>query len=120
MKLNKVFICLCLLISFFLTACSSPRGLNHKASRPIAVVYEEEQSQELQIFAKTIATSNNNLISLTNTPFGNSVNIKLEHFYTNALGQKCRKAKVLNNNKTEEFAVCLGTNNVWRYISSLN
>ena len=107
--------------SLVLGACSSPRGLNHKATRPIADISYETQSEEVQAFAKEIALAPDfTTIHMAYTPFGSNLDVEVGQNYINGLSQKCRKARVEGSYNMQDFAVCEDSDGIWRYIPSLS
>ncbi len=112
---------LLLLATVFVTGCSTPRGLQHRSHRPIAKVNLVNQSQDVAKFAQLVSSM---MVDSTEvfefTPFGSNVNVKAGYFYTNALSQKCRKARFEGSNISQDFAVCLDAQDKWYYVQPLN
>lgn len=103
------------------TACSStPRGLAHKATRPIAQYAPVQQDLAVQQFALEVSQmAEGQVMTFTQTPLGYGVKVTAQPEYVSALGEKCRKARAAVNGQSQLFTVCLQSDNTWRYIEPL-
>lgn len=104
-----------------LSACSStPRGLAHKASRPVAEVNYVAQAAPIAAFATAVAAlpvGSSERFAMS--PLGNDVMITGGEFYVSALGDDCRKAEVITGSQRLLFTVCHVSDGTWRYIAPL-
>lgn len=104
-----------------IAACSTPRGLQHKASRPVAQISAVKQSAQVAQFAKNVSMMSVGSSDIFEfSPVGNAMTVNALNFYTNALNQKCRKAVFETSATVQEFAVCTDDSITWYYIPSLN
>lgn len=103
------------------TACSStPRGLTHKATRPVANYAPIQQDLAVQQFAIEVSQmADGQVMTFTQTPFGYGVQVTAQPAYVSALGEKCRKARAVVNGQSQLFTVCLQSDNTWRYVEPL-
>ena len=103
------------------TACSStPRGLAHKATRPIAEYAPMQQDLAVQQFALEVSQmADGQIMTFTQTPLGYGVQVTAQSEYVSALGEKCRKARAAVNGQSQLFTVCLQSDNTWRYVEPL-
>lgn len=104
-----------------LSACSStPRGLAHKASRPVAEVNYVAQAAPIAAFATAVAALPvGSSERFTMSPLGNDVWVTGGEFYVSALGDDCRKAEVTTGSQRMLFTVCHVSDGTWRYIAPL-
>lgn len=131
MKLNVSFkgvlSAAALISAVLLTACSSaPRGLAHKAYRPAAEPVLTVQDLQTAAFASQVASMRaGSELEYAQSPLGSSMRVRALNFYTNGLGEQCRKAEGLMQNYNSsnalplEFAVCRQTDGSWRYVKPL-
>lgn len=120
--LRKILVGLGLMVAAMtLSACSStPRGLAHKASRPVAEVNYVAQSAPIAAFATAVAAlpvGSSERFAMS--PLGNDVMITGGEFYVSALGNDCRKAEVTTGSQRLLFTVCHVPDGTWRYIAPL-
>lgn len=103
------------------TACSStPRGLAHKATRPIAEYAPVQQDLAVQQFALEVSQmADGQIMTFAQTPLGYGVQVTAQPAYVSALGEKCRKARAVVHGQSQLFTVCLQTDNTWRYVEPL-
>lgn len=104
-----------------LSACSStPRGLAHKASRPVAEVNYVAQAAPIAAFATAVAALPvGSSERFPMSPLGNDVWVTGGEFYVSALGDDCRKAEVTTGSQRMLFTVCHVSDGTWRYIAPL-
>lgn len=96
-----------LLAAAMLSACTAPRGLAHRATRPVPVIDEEPRSAAEQQFVDAfIAMPVNWQGTMSGTPFGDEVSISADSFYVSGLGQKCRRGFLQDGYQAFQFAVC--------------
>ena len=113
---------LTLLGTVLLTAgCSStPRGLAHKANRPIADAPLIVQSLEVQTFAREVsALSVGERAFFASSPLGYNLEVTGRPFYDNALGEHCRTVQASLGHGSKIFAVCQQSDGSWRYVAPL-
>lgn len=120
--LSKVLVGVSLMVAAVtLSACSStPRGLAHKASRPVAEVSYKAQDAMVASFATSVAAlpvGSSERFDLS--PLGNGVWVTGGEFYVSALGDDCRKAEVTTGSQRLLFTVCHVSDGTWRYIAPL-
>ncbi len=120
--LGKVLVGVGLMVAAVtLSACSStPRGLAHKASRPVAEVGYKSQDAMVASFATSVAAlpvGSSERFDLS--PLGNGVWVTGGEFYVSALGDDCRKAEVTTGSQRLLFTVCHVSDGTWRYIAPL-
>lgn len=110
-----------ILAAVTLSACSStPRGLAHKASRPVAEVSYKAQDVLVASFATAVAALPvGSYERFDMSPLGNNVEVHAGEFYVSALGDDCRKAEVDTAGQRQLFTVCHVSDGTWRYIAPL-
>lgn len=120
--LQKAALTAMILSAFLLASCAAPRGLAHKASRPVAVVEQPVLSASEQKFISDFISKPMNWTgTMTDTPFGDEVSVNAGEFYVNGLDQKCRKGFVQEGFSTNQFAVCQNTgSDQYRVVEPLN
>lgn len=113
--------CSCVLAAVILAGCASaPRGLSHKAARPVADIAPAVQGAEIQAFAKGVSQLQTGLsVYFADSPLGSGMNITGQDFYENALGEHCRLALAASAGRGETFAVCRQSDGSWRYAEPL-
>lgn len=117
---SKLVLLSCLTIVTSITGCSAPRGLEHKASLPTP--YQEPAADEqTKQFALSVGEAmTDTQITLPWSPIGENVNIFSGTFYTNGLGERCKKAYYQVNNANIQFAVCQNAETkTWHYVKPL-
>lgn len=120
--LSRVLVSVGLMVAAVtLSACSStPRGLAHKASRPVAEVGYVAQAAPIAVFATAVAALPvGSSERFAKSPLGNDVMITGGEFYVSALGDDCRKAEVTTGSQRLLFTVCHVADGTWRYIAPL-
>lgn len=120
--LSKVLVSVGLMVvAVTFSACSStPRGLSHKASRPVAEVGYVAQAAPIAVFATEVAAlpvGSSERFAMS--PLGNDVWVTGGEFYVSALGDDCRKAEVTTGSQRLLFTVCHVADGTWRYIAPL-
>lgn len=118
----KTFMLACFTIAsaLILSACSAPRGLAHKASRPISDIVEAQRTPlEIQFVDNFVKQATNTQYFVEQSPLGNNLNIIVGDFYTNALSQNCRKGYYYQDNTQIQFAVCKGSDEQYRVVKPL-
>lgn len=120
-KLSALVLAVVVPSTMILTACSStPRGLDHKATRPVAQIEVEAQSSDVQLFAQQVsAMVVGESRVFAQSPIGDSVTVTALPFYTSGLGEECRKAQAQYSEMSSLFTVCKTENGTWRYIAPL-
>lgn len=103
------------------TGCSAPRGLQHKATRPVTENLDAPQDDVTAAFAATAGNLKVGQTVSVNLPEGGvgAVSVaKTDNAYKNALGETCRRVDVKRQGKTPtRAAVCLSKEGVWRYVA---
>lgn len=119
MNKRSVFFASAVVALSFLSGCSStPRGLQHQASKPV-VVADAAQSASDQAFAALAGSLELGTTSIISaTPLG-MASVTVVDQYMNALGETCRRVEVKNQNESLKGAVCLGADKTWRFIRAL-
>lgn len=120
-KLSALVLAVVVPSTMILTACSStPRGLDHKATRPVAQIEGEAQSSDVQLFAQQVsAMVVGDTKVFLQSPLGESITVTALPFYSNGLGEDCRKAQAQYSQTSTLFAVCKNSDGTWRYIAPL-
>ena len=96
-----------LLSAVLLPACTAPRGLAHRATRPVPVIDEEPQSESERQFTEAfVALPVSWEGTMSATPFGEDVIISAGSFYVSGLAQKCRRGYLQDGSQAFAFAVC--------------
>lgn len=96
-----------LLTAVLLTACAAPRGLAHRATRPVAVIDEGPRSEAERQFTEAFAAMPDGWQgTMSATPFGDDVSLSAGSFYVSGLGQKCRRGYLQDGYQAFQFAVC--------------
>lgn len=105
--------------ALMLSGCSStPRGLQHVPSDP-AVVQDPVQSAEARSFAAAAGSLEAGASAVIQpTPIG-TAQATVQSTYMNALGEQCKKILLKTQNAEAVCGVCLGKDNVWRYVPAL-
>lgn len=102
------------------TGCSAPRGLQHKATRPVTENLDAPQDDVTAAFAATAGKLKPGQTVSVNLPEGGmgAVSVaKTDNAYKNALGEACRWVDVKRQGKTPtRVAVCLTGAGVWRFV----
>ena len=102
-----------------LTGCAStPRGLQHEASRP-EIVADVPQSRTDLAFAETagkLAVGTTTVVP--STPIG-TASVTVGEEYMNALGETCRRVELKNPKETVKGSACLGADKIWRFVRPL-
>lgn len=108
-------------MALILAGCSAPRGLQHKASRPVTENLDAPQDDVTAAFAATAGNLKLGETLSVNLPEGGlgAVSVaKGDAGYKNALGETCRRVDVKRQGRTmTRAAVCLTTDGVWRYVA---
>lgn len=103
------------------TGCSAPRGLQHKATRPVTENLDAPQDAVTAAFAATVGNLKPGQTVSVNLPEGGvgAVSaVRIGAAYKNALGESCRRVDVKRQGKTStRAAVCLTKDGVWRYVA---
>ena len=101
--------------------CSAPRGLQHKATRPVTENLDAPQDDVTAAFAATAGNLKPGQTVSVNLPEGSvgAVSVaKTDNAYKNALGETCRRVDVKRQGKAPtRDAVCLTKEGVWRYVA---
>lgn len=106
---------ICTLITVSLMGCQAPRGLQHEVSAP-EIVVDAPQSAQIQQFAQTLADlPMGSTVLLGATPQGLVQVIKVRE-YMNALGEKCYRYTLKNEQTQKHAAVCRVNGEQWRYV----
>ena len=115
-----IFVCLVIASSLILSACSAPRGLAHKASRPILNIEEPQRTPlEVQFADNFVKQATNTQYFVAQSPLGDNLSILVGDFYTNGLSQNCRKGYFFQNNTQTQFTVCKGSDEQYRVVKPL-
>lgn len=116
----KSIVCLAVALSMVLIGCSAPRGLAHRASRPISNIEEAQRTPlEIQFADNFVKQTTNTQYFVAQSPLGDNLNILAGDFYTNGLAQNCRKGYFFKNNSQIQFAVCKGSDEQYRVVKPL-
>lgn len=120
-KLSALVLAVVVPSTMILTACSStPRGLDHKATRPVAQIEVEKQNAQVELFSQEVsAMVVGESRVFAQSPLGDSVTVTALPFYTSGLGEECRKAQAQYSEMSSLFTVCKTENGTWRYIAPL-
>lgn len=108
-----------LLSVLLVSGCAStPRGLKHTATEA-AVVVDAQQSPTDQEFAAAAASVEfASTADMQRTPIG-AASVTVLDPYTNGLGEVCKRIEVRNAQTVVKGAVCLGADQVWRFVRHL-
>ena len=108
-------------LALILAGCSAPRGLQHKATRPVTENLDAPQDDVTAAFAATAGQLKPGQTVSVNLPEGGvgAVSVaKGDAGYKNALGETCRRVDVKRQGKAMTRAVvCLTADGVWRYVA---
>lgn len=120
-KLSALVLAVVVPSTMILTACSStPRGLDHKATRPVAQIEVEKQNAQVELFSQEVSAMVVGETRVFNSsPLGDGVTVTALPFYTSGLGEDCRKAQAQYSQTSTLFTVCKTDNGIWRYIAPL-
>ncbi len=115
-----------LISAMALTGCSStPRGLAHKAYRPVAERVLVKQDLATAQFAREVSLMGDGQSSyFASSPLGSELTVTARPFYLSGLGEKCRQAAAAgavssSDGVTQIFAVCEQSDGSWRYVAPL-
>lgn len=98
-----------------LAGCQAPRGLQHEVSAP-EIVVDAPQSAETQKFAQSLADMPmGSTVLFGATPQG-PVQVTKVREYMNALGEKCYRYTLKNEQTQKHAAVCRVNGKQWRYV----
>lgn len=103
-----------------LAGCSAPRGLDHRATRPVAQGIDAPQSEALQLLAEKLSPMNPGQ-AVTETMDGKSYQIEVVSLYVNALGESCKRLHLKSDTQSvaKKASICLNSEAKWRYIAPL-
>ena len=109
-------------LALVLVGCSAPRGLQHKATRPVTEKLDAPQDDVTAAFAAKAGNLKAGQTVSANLPEGGvgTVSVaRIDATYKNALGEACRRVGVKRQGKAPtRAAVCLTKEGEWRYVGS--
>lgn len=98
-----------------LAGCQAPRGLQHEVSAP-EIVVDAPQSAEIQKFAQSLADIPMGGTVLFGVSPQGPVQVSKDREYMNALGEKCYRYTLKNEQTQKHAAVCRVNDEYWRYV----